>query len=78
MRTDPTVTLLDSPAWHDYELLDSGNGLKLERFGPYRLVRPEVQAMWQRALPESHWRDVNAIFHASSEESGGHWMCLRR
>lgn len=77
MRTDPTVRLLDSPAWHDYELLDSGNGLKLERFGPYRLVRPEVQAMWQRALPESQWREVNAVFRATSEESGGHWEVLK-
>jgi 23S rRNA (cytosine1962-C5)-methyltransferase len=76
MKTDPIVRLLDSPAWHDYELLDSGNGLKLERFGPYRLVRPEVQAMWQRALPESQWRDVNAIFRPTSEESGGHWDVL--
>jgi len=73
MKTDPTIRLLDSPAWRDYELLDSGNGLKLERFGPYRFVRPEVQAMWRRALPESQWRDVHAIFHATSEESGGHW-----
>lgn len=77
MRIDPTIRLLDSPTWRDYELLDSGNGLKLERFGPYRLVRPEVQAMWRRALPESQWREVHAVFRGTSEESGGHWEVLQ-
>jgi 23S rRNA (cytosine1962-C5)-methyltransferase len=67
------ITLLESPDWKDYELLDSGDGLKLERFGPYRFVRPEVQAIWKRGLPESAWRDVQGIFQPTSEESGGHW-----
>jgi 23S rRNA (cytosine1962-C5)-methyltransferase len=67
------ITLLESPAWKDYELLDSGNGLKLERFGSYRFVRPEVQALWKPALPASAWRDVHGVFQPTSEESGGHW-----
>jgi 23S rRNA (cytosine1962-C5)-methyltransferase len=67
------ITLLESPDWKDYELLDSGDGLKLERFGPYRFVRPEVQAIWKRGLPDSAWRDVHGIFQPTSEESGGHW-----
>jgi 23S rRNA (cytosine1962-C5)-methyltransferase len=67
------ITLLESPDWKDYELLDSGDGLKLERFGPYRFVRPEVQAIWRRGLPESAWQDVHGVFQPTSEESGGHW-----
>jgi len=67
------LTLLESPDWKDYELLDSGDGLKLERFGPYRFVRPEAQAVWKRALPEAVWRDVHAVFQPTNEESGGHW-----
>lgn len=67
------LTLLESSNWKDYELLDTGNGLKLERFGNYRLVRPEIQAMWKRGLPEAAWRDVHGVFQATSEESGGHW-----
>ena len=67
------LTLLESPDWKDYEQLDSGDGLKLERFGPYRFVRPEVQAIWKRGLPESAWRDVHGVFQPTSEESGGHW-----
>jgi 23S rRNA (cytosine1962-C5)-methyltransferase len=67
------INLLEAPNWKDYELLDSGDGLKLERFGHYRFVRPEVQAMWQRGLSESAWRDVHGVFQPTSEESGGHW-----
>lgn len=67
------LTLLESLNWKDYELLDSGNGKKLERFGPYRFVRPEAQAMWKPRLPETSWRDVHGVFQPTSEESGGHW-----
>ena len=42
----PKLTLLSSPAWTDYELLDSGNGRKLERFGSHVFIRPEHQAIW--------------------------------
>jgi 23S rRNA (cytosine1962-C5)-methyltransferase len=72
------LILLDSPHWRDYELLDTGNGLKLERFGPYRFVRPEVQAIWQPALPEADWRDADAVFRPTSEESGGHWDARKK
>src|SRR3989304_4927861 len=66
-------SLLESPRWQDYSLLDSGDGLKLERFGKYVFVRPEAQAMWRRARPESEWEDVHAVFQPTGEESGGHW-----
>lgn len=78
MTTDMDLTLLESPHWKDYELLDSGDGLKLERFGIYRFVRPEVQAMWQRGLPESAWRDSHGVFQPTSEESGGHWALKKQ
>jgi 23S rRNA (cytosine1962-C5)-methyltransferase len=67
------LTLLESPNWKDYELLDSGAGLKLERFGAYRFVRPEVQAIWNQASPSTAWQDVHGVFQPSNEESGGHW-----
>jgi 23S rRNA (cytosine1962-C5)-methyltransferase len=69
----PTFFLLESPNWSDYALLDSGDGLKLERFGPYTFVRPEVQVMWSRALPDKEWAQAHAVFRPTSEESGGHW-----
>lgn len=65
--------LLESTQWKDYELLDSGDGLKLERFGGYIFSRPESQAMWSRALPASAWNNAHAVFQPSGEESGGHW-----
>jgi 23S rRNA (cytosine1962-C5)-methyltransferase len=73
MDTSATLTLLESPAWQDYALLDSGDGMKLERFGPTVLVRPEVQALWRPALGGSEWGSAHAIFKPTGEESGGHW-----
>jgi 23S rRNA (cytosine1962-C5)-methyltransferase len=66
-------TFLESSRWKDYALLDSGDGLKLERFGKYIFVRPEAQAMWKRALKEHEWKNADAVFVPSGEESGGHW-----
>jgi 23S rRNA (cytosine1962-C5)-methyltransferase len=67
-------TLLESTRWKDYALLDSGDGLKLERFGKYGFVRPESQAMWKRSLDaNAEWKHTDAVFVPSSEESGGHW-----
>jgi 23S rRNA (cytosine1962-C5)-methyltransferase len=69
----PKISLLLSPNWTDYELLDSGDGQKLERFGPYTFARPEVQALWKKALPPENWQAAHAYFEPSGEESGGHW-----
>jgi 23S rRNA (cytosine1962-C5)-methyltransferase len=45
-----------------YELLDSGSFQKLERFGAVVLSRPCAQAVWQKTLPESAWRQATATF----------------
>ena len=73
MTNSPSFNLLEATNWKDYELLDSGDGLKLERFGNYIFSRPESQAMWSRALNESAWQNAHALFQPSGEESGGHW-----
>ena len=39
--------------WKDYELIDSGDGEKLERFGEYRIIRPEPKALWTKSLSAS-------------------------
>ena len=72
MTTSLPFTLLESARWKDYALLDSGDGLKLERFGKYIFVRPESQAMWKRTL-DSEWKNAHAVFQPTGEESGGHW-----
>jgi 23S rRNA (cytosine1962-C5)-methyltransferase len=65
-------TFLESSHWTDYALIDSGEGLKLERFGKYVFVRPESQAMWKRSL-DAEWKNAHAVFMPTGEESGGHW-----
>lgn len=68
-----TYSLLTSPDWVDYELLDSGNCRKLERFGSYRLDRPEAEAAWAPALPAAEWKTAHARYNSPGEESAGHW-----
>jgi 23S rRNA (cytosine1962-C5)-methyltransferase len=46
----------------DYELLDSGGGRKLERFGSYTLVRPCAQAIWPIQKDEAVWTEADAVF----------------
>jgi 23S rRNA (cytosine1962-C5)-methyltransferase len=72
----PSIALLSSPEWDDYELLDSGDSTKLERFGKYKFIRPEYQAIWKPALSQREWENVDAVFQASNEESGGKWKYL--
>lgn len=58
-----------TPIWPDYDLLDSGAGRKLERFGPYILDRPESRATWRPALPASSWATAHGVF----QEDHRHW-----
>ena len=68
------VTLTGEP-WRDYGLVDSGHGRKLERYGAYRFIRPEPQAMWAPATPA--W-DAHAEFvPGSDEDGGGRWQYLK-
>lgn len=73
----PQPQLLCASDWADYELIDSGDGLKLERFGRYRFVRPEPQAMWSPRLDSPAWeadgRFVPGQGRAEDDEEGGGW-----
>ena len=62
----------------DYALLDSGDGEKLEQYGPYRIVRPEAQALWQRSLSDAVWDKADALFTGDTDEDGmGRWKFPR-
>jgi 23S rRNA (cytosine1962-C5)-methyltransferase len=74
MQKPLSYSLLEASNWHDYELLDSGDGLKLERFGKYIFARPESQAMWSRTFTQKDWDAAHAVFQPTAEESGGHWI----
>jgi 23S rRNA (cytosine1962-C5)-methyltransferase len=70
--------ILESLGAGDFHLIDMGNGLKLEQYGPYRIVRPEAQALWPPTLPASVWDNADAIFTGDTEEDGmGRWRFPR-
>ncbi|MDE1966220.1 MAG: class I SAM-dependent methyltransferase [Patescibacteria group bacterium] len=58
----------------DYELLDSGENMKLERFGAVVVARPETQALWKKAHPE-RWNEASAIFRFRDKQGG--WEVVR-
>ena len=64
------ATLIAEP-WPDYALIDSGHGRKLERYGPYRFIRPESQALWAPATPE--WPADGEFTGGSDDDGGGRW-----
>ena len=53
------MEILTTTDWTEYELIDTGNREKLERFGNYLLIRPEPQAVWQKSLSENEWERLN-------------------
>lgn len=67
--------ILETPPGDEYALLDSGNGRKLERYGPYVIDRPEGQALWQRELDDKTWQKADAVFTGDMDEDGiGRWQ----
>jgi 23S rRNA (cytosine1962-C5)-methyltransferase len=57
------IQLLSPARFDDYELIDTGNYKKLERFGQYILSRPEPQAVWSPSLDDQEWqRQAHAVF----------------
>ena len=63
--------------WKDYELIDTGGGEKLERWGQYTLRRPDPQAIWPITGNEKAWAKADAHYHRSSS-GGGNWEYLRK
>ena len=79
------MTEFPSSGWKDYELLDSGAGEKLERFGAYVLARPEPKALWDKSLPEAEWRRLahttftpGAGVGKAGKEDSGIWNRLKK
>ncbi|MEA4813261.1 MAG: class I SAM-dependent methyltransferase [Anaerolineaceae bacterium] len=72
-----TIHLSAPENWEDYELLDSGKGKTLERFGKHILIRPEPQAVWQRGLPATAWEKADAVMVEEKAEYGASWNYLR-
>ena len=64
--------VMEGTAWPDYGLVDSGDGRKLERYGPYRFIRPEPQAMWTPR--QDDWQAHGEFVPGSDEDGGGRWQ----
>ncbi len=74
--------LIVADRWRDYQLLDCGDGMKQERWGPYTLVRPDPQIIWprhagdQEGRPPAKWEEWDGFYHRS-EQGGGKWEFRR-
>ena len=58
--------------WREYEILDMANGEKLERWGKYKLIRPDPQIIWKEKSFPSKWKDADATYNRS-KTGGGSW-----
>jgi len=63
--------------WKDYELIDTGNGEKLERWGKYILRRPDPQIIWPIRNENGLWKKADAHYHRS-RSGGGSWEFKRK
>ncbi len=62
--------------WKDYEIIDSSNGMKLERWGDIFLLRPDPQVIWDNGDLLKKYSNINAIYHRSNK-GGGYWENLK-
>ena len=67
-----------SQNWQDYQLLDSGKGRKLEKFGQYTLIRPEPRAVWKTAGSAALWEAADAEFVMAEKGGGGSWRMFSK
>lgn len=65
-----SIPILTPDDWKDYELIDSGEGGKLERFGGYTIARPDPRAIWQMSAPKEIWDQADALYLRPDKESG--------
>jgi 23S rRNA (cytosine1962-C5)-methyltransferase len=75
IASQPVV--MRSTAWKDWGLVDSGHGRKLERYGQFRVVRPEPQCLWSPALDPEIWEQADAVFEPSDDDEAGRWRFRR-
>ncbi|MDC1280824.1 hypothetical protein N8Z28_00915 [bacterium] len=72
-----SILLLNPTKWNDYALFGSGDGKKLERFGPYLFSRPEPQACWRKRFSSNIWNNSSGSFLSASSlddiETSGKW-----
>lgn len=65
-----------SDKWEDYELIDTGDGERLERWGRFILRRPDPQVIWPATLGKKAWNDLHGHYQRSSS-GGGQWSFFK-
>ena len=60
-------------AWKEYELIDTSDGLRLERWGKYILIRPDPQVIWKGKREHKLWQRAHGIYRRSNS-GGGAWV----
>lgn len=68
-----SIPILIPDGWNDYELIDSGDGMKLERFSTYIVARPDPRAVWKPQKSSSVWNTAHAQYIRSTKTEG-HWQ----
>ena len=84
-QTEHNISIESPAGWKDYEIIDSGDGYKLERFGNFVLSRPEPKALWSKSLSDAEWRKAaHTVFHPGAgfgkagKEDVGTWEMLKK
>lgn len=63
--------------WNDYELIDTGSGERLERWGDILLIRPDPQIIWKSDKKDSRWKNAHARYRRSNT-GGGRWEAYKK
>lgn len=72
------MKILTTPGWEEYALLDSGNSMRLERFGEFTLARPDPQAIWQPDSDPSAFEKTADIVFEKTSSNNGKWVYNRQ
>jgi 23S rRNA (cytosine1962-C5)-methyltransferase len=72
------IKIFYSEDWKDYELLDTGEGEKLERFGPHIFVRPSEDAVWPKTLKKADWAKIDGKFWSSKVGAKAGWKMEKK
>src|SRR5205814_9585612 len=70
-NTANNMKILSTPGWDEYNLLDSGEGYRLEQFGKFRIARPDPQCIWNKKLDKKEWDAVDAAFKKDTQGKEG-------
>ena len=72
------IKIFVSKDWTDYELIDTGEGEKLEKFGPYTFVRPYEDAVWPKILSKKEWENIDGKFWSSKTGAKSGWKIEKK